>query len=130
MKKLEDMNPRDYDMNSREEIVAAAMKAYLLALPEGEQASVLSEIIKPSIIKLHGEGGVPMPLQSVVEGAKLATFIDRSVAHAIILLREHGDDLFKAMATALEAMDGKLVVQNMSYELLSFLGDAYRAVRY
>lgn len=71
-----------------------------------------------------------MPLQSVIEGAKLATFIDRSVAHTIILLREHGDDLFKAMATVLEAMDGKLVVQNMSYELLSFLGDAYRAVRY
>lgn len=130
MKKLEDMNPRDYGMNPREEIVAAAMKAYLLALPEVERLKVLSEITEPKVIKLHGEGGVPMPLQSVVEGAKLATFIDRSVAHAVILLREHGDDLFKAMATVLEAMDGKLVVQNMSYELLDFLGDAYRAVRY
>lgn len=36
MKNLEDMNPRDYGMNPREEIVAAAMKAYLLSMPEGE----------------------------------------------------------------------------------------------
>ena len=57
-------------------------------------------------------------------------FIDRSVAHTVIFLREHGDDLFKAMAAVLEAMDGKFIVPNMSYELLSFLGDAYRAVRY
>lgn len=130
MKKLEDMNPRDYGMNPREEIVAAAMKAYLLSMPDGEQVGILSEIIKPSVIKLHGEGGAPLPLQSVVEGAKLAAFIDRSLAHTVILLREHGDDLFEAMATVLVEMDGKLIVQNMSYELLSFLGDAYRAVRY
>ena len=87
MKKLEDMNPRDYGMNPREEIVAAVIKAYLLSMPEVERLKVLSEITEPKVIKLHGEGGVPMPLQSVVEGAKLATFIDRSVAHTVIFLR-------------------------------------------
>ena len=43
-------------------------------------------------------------------------FIDRSVAHTVIFLREHGDDLFKAMAKVLEAMDGKLIVPNMSFD--------------
>ena len=52
-----------YGMNPREEIVAAAIKAYLLSMPEVERLKVLSEITEPKVIKLHGEGGVPMPLQ-------------------------------------------------------------------
>ena len=58
MKKLEDMNPRDYGMNPREEIVAAAIKAYLLSMPEVERLKVLSEITEPKeiAINLHNMG--------------------------------------------------------------------------
>ena len=130
MKKLEDMNPRDYGMNPREEIVAAAIKAYLLSMPEVERLKVLSEITEPKVIKLHGEGGVPMPLQSVVEGAKLAAFIDDAIADAIKELEQWQGDVGKREIDAMRKIKGKVFVQEMSADVLQFVADAYRCLRY
>ena len=127
MKKLEDMNPRDYGMNPREEIVAAAIKAYLLSMPEVERLKVLSEITEPKVIKLHGEGGVPMPLQSVVEGAKLAAFIDDAVADSIRMQRQ---SVSQDQMDALPRIEGKVFIQSMSVDVIQFVADAYRCLKY
>ena len=129
MKKLEDMNPRDYGMNPREEIVAAAIKAYLLSMPEVERLKVLSEITEPKFIKLHGEGGVPMPLQSVVEGAKLATFIGEAVEYAVSLISQENDTTHLVIE-ALSAINRRTIVESASFEFLQFIADCYRLVRY
>ena len=129
MKKLEDMNPRDYGMNPREEIVAAAIKAYLLSMPEVERLKVLSEITEPKVIKMHGEGGVPMPLQSVVEGAKLATFIDDAVEDSIKEL-EQWQCVDTMEIDALKNIKGKVFIQSMSVDGIQFIADAYRCLKY
>lgn len=129
MKKLEDMNPRDYGMNPREEIVAAAIKAYLLSMPEVERLKVLSEITEPKVIKMHGEGGVPMPLQSVVEGAKLATFIGEAVECAVSLISQENDTTHLVIE-ALSAINRRTIVESASFEFLQFIADCYRLMRY
>lgn len=44
---------------------------------EPEQAlREVETVIQPKVIQLFGEGGAPMPVQSNVDGAKFAAFID------------------------------------------------------
>ena len=49
-------------------------------------------MIQPKVIQLFGESGAPMPVQSNVDGAKFAVFIDSAVADSIRELekRENG----------------------------------------
>lgn len=89
----------------------------------------LSEIIKPSIIKLHGEGGAPIPLQSVVEGAKLATFIGEAVEYAVSLISQENDTT-RLVIDALVAINRRTIVESASSEFLQFIADCYRLVRY
>ena len=89
----------------------------------------LSEITEPKVIKLHGEGGVPMPLQSVVEGAKLATFIGEAVEYAVSLISQENDTTHLVIE-ALSAINRRTIVESASFEFLQFIADCYRLVRY
>lgn len=87
-------------------------------------------VIQPRVIQLFGEGGVSMPLQSNVDGAKLAAFIDAVVADSIRELMQREDDLSKVSVMALWNVEGKEVVETMSPELVGFIQDAYRSLRW
>lgn len=130
MKRIEWLSVEDYATSPMELIAVSCMKGYLRSMPEQEALQRLSEIIKPKVIKLNGEGGVPMPMQSLVEGAKLAAFIDEAVADAIERLESREDDMFLVAATVLKNIDGKHFVETMSVEVIQFIADAYRALRY
>ena len=75
------------------------------------------------------EGGVPMPVQSVVEGAKLATFIDEAVEDSIKEL-EHQDGVSRMEKDSLHEINGKVFIQSMSVDVVQFVADAYRCLRY
>ena len=111
-------------------IVASAMKGYLRRMSEEEALKKVESIIEPKIIQLFGESGAPMPVQSHVDGAKFAAFIDATVADSIKELEKREDDLSKAGLTMLENVDGKSVVEQMSPQFLEFVLDAYRSVKY
>ena len=72
----------------------------------------------------------PMPIQSNVDGAKFAAFIDAAVADSIRELEKREDDLSKAGVTMLGNVDGKGMVEQMSPEFLEFVLDAYRGLKY
>ena len=88
----------------------------------------LSEIIKPKVISLN-EGGVPLPVQSVVEGAKLATFIDDAVEDSIKEL-EQWQCVDTMEIDALKNIKGKVFIQSMSVDGIQFIADAYRCLKY
>ena len=119
----------EYAATQRELVVVSAMKGYLRRMPEKEAFKKVEAILDPKVIRLAGDDGAPMPIQSNVDGAKLAAFIDAAVADSIREL-EKRDDLSKAGVTMLENVDGKSIVEQMSPQFLEFVLDAYRGLKY
>lgn len=98
---------------------------------EPEQAlQEVEAVIQPKVIQLFGEGGAPMPIQSNVDGAKLAAFIDAAAADSIRELEKREDNLSKAGVIMLENVDGKSMVEQMSHQFLEFVLDAYQSLKY
>lgn len=90
----------------------------------------MEDIIDPKIIQLFGDGGVPMPVQSHVDGAKFAAFINEAVADSIRELEGRKDDLSGDSIAVLRNVVGESIVETMSPEFVGFLGDAYRSLKY
>lgn len=126
MKRLAWLSVEDYAATQMELVVVSAMKGYLRRMPEKEAFKKVEAILDPKVIRLAGDDGAPMPIQSNVDGAKLAAFIDAAVADSIREL----DDLSKAGVTMLENVDGKSMVEQMSPQFLEFVLDAYRSLKY
>ena len=111
-------------------VVVSAMKGYLRRMAEKEALKKVEAILDPKVIRLVGDDGAPMPVQSNVDGAKLAAFIDAAVADSIRELEKREDDLSKAGVTVLQNVDGKSMVEQMSPQFLEFVLDAYRSLRW
>lgn len=106
------------------------MKGYLRQIPEDEALRKIGEIIEPKVIRLAGEDGAPMPAQSIIEGAKLAAFIDEAVADALRRMEQDKSDVAQIAVEMLRGVDGKHIVETMSPEFVSFIQDAYRSLKY
>lgn len=130
MKKLAWLSVEDYGTTVMEIIVASAMKGYLRRMSEKEALKKVESIIEPKIIQLFSDGGAPMPVQSHVDGAKFATFIDEAVADSIRELEVREDDMSGVSIAVLQNVEGKSMVETMSPEFVSFIGDAYRSLKY
>ena len=89
-----------------------------------------SSAIEPKVIQLAGEDGTPMPVQSIIEGAKLAAFIDEAVADVLKRMEQNKSDVAQIAVELLQEADGKRIVETMSPEFVSFIQDAYRSLRY
>ena len=126
MKDLKWLSVEDYANSPQELTVISCMKGYLRRMEPEDALQRLSEIIKPKVVSLN-EGGVPMPVQSIVEGAKLAAFIDDAVADSI---RRQRQSVSKDQMYALRRIEGKVFIQSMSVEFIEFLVDAYRCLKY
>ena len=128
MKDLKWLSVEDYATSPLELTVIGCMKGYLCGMTPQEALKRLSEIIKPKVIQLN-EGGAPLPVQSVVEGAKLAAFIDDAVANSIKEL-EQRQGVSKGEIDTLRYIKGKVFIQSMSVDVIQFVADAYRCLRY
>lgn len=126
MKDLKWISVEDYANSPLELTVVSCMKGYLRRMEPEDALRHLSEIIKPKVVSLN-EGGVPMPVQSVVEGAKLAAFIDDAVADSIKRQRQ---SVSQEQMDALRRIEGKVFIQSMSVDVIQFLADAYRCLKY
>ena len=128
MKDLKWLSIEDYANSPLELMVVGCMKAYLRRMEPEDALRRLSEIIKPKVISLN-EGGVPLPVQSVVEGAKLATFIDDAVEDSIKEL-EQWQCVDMMEIDVLKNIKGKVFIQSMSVDGIQFIADAYRCLKY
>lgn len=130
MKRLEWLSVEDYGTTPKEVIIVSAMKGYLRRMELEQALKEVEAVIQPRVIQLFGEGGAPMPVQSNVDGAKFAAFIDAAVEDAIRELERRGDDLSTVGAMVLRNVVGKEVVETMSPEFVGFIQDAYRSLRW
>ena len=130
MKKLAWLSVEDYGTTVMEIIVASAMKGYLRRMSEKEALKKVESIIEPKIIQLFSEGGAPMPVQSHIDGAKFAAFIDEAVADSIRELEVREDDMSGVSIAVLQNVEGKSMVETMSPEFVEFVLDAYRSLRW
>ena len=71
-----------------------------------------------------------MPVQSTVDGAKFAAFIDEAVADVVKRMESDMSDIGQIALEALRDIDGKVIVETMSPEFVSFLGDVYRSLKF
>ena len=126
MKDLKWLSVEDYANSPQELTVISCMKGYLRRMEPEDALRRLSEIIKPKVVSLN-EGGVPMLVQSVVEGAKLAAFIDDAVADSI---RRQRQNVSQEQMDALRGIEGKVFIQSMSVDAIQFVADAYRCLKY
>lgn len=130
MKRLARLSVEDYAATQMELVVVSAMKGYLRRMPEKEALKKVEGILDPKVIRLAGDDGAPMPVQSNVDGAKLAAFIDAAVTDSIREMEKKEDDLSKAGVTMLGNVDGKSMVEQMGPQFLEFVLDAYRSLKY
>lgn len=128
MKDLKWLSIEDYAYSPLELKVVSCMKSYLRRMEPEDALRRLSEIIKPKVVSLN-EGGVPLLVQSVVEGAKLAAFIDDAVADSIKEL-EQWQCVGKREIESLKNIKGKVFIQSMSVDVIQFVADAYRCLKY
>lgn len=129
MKRLSWLSVEDYGATPLEMMVVSTMKGYLRQMPEEEALRKVEEIIEPKVIQLTGEDGAPMPVQSIIEGAKLAAFIDEAVADALKRMGQDKSDVTQIAVEMLREVNGKRIVETMSPEFVSFIQDAYRSLR-
>lgn len=130
MKRLEWLSVEDYGTTPKEMIIVSAMKGYLRRMEPEQALQEVEAVIQPKVIQLFGEGGAPMPVQSNVDGAKFAVFIDAAVEDAIREQEQRGDDLSEVAAMVLRNVVGKEVMETMSPEFVGFIQDAYRSLKF
>ena len=130
MKKLAWLSVEDYGVTVQEMMVVSAMKGYLCQMPEKKVLEKVEAVMEPKVIRLIGDDGAPMPVQSVVDGAKFAAFIDEAVADAVKRMGTDTSDIGQIALEVLKDIDGKLVFETMSPEFVSFIGDAYRSLKF
>ncbi len=130
MKKLAWLSVEDYGATVQEMMVVSSMKGYLYQMPEKKALEKVEAVMEPKVIRLIGDDGAPMPVQSIVDGAKFAAFIDEAVADAVKRMGTDTSDIGQIALDALRDIDGKAVVETMSPEFVSFIGDAYRSLRW
>lgn len=99
-------------------------------MPESKTLKKVEEVFDPKVIRLFGEDGVPMPVQSIVDGAKFAAFINEAVANAVKRMESDTSDIGQIALEVLRDIDGKVVVETMNPEFMSFIEDAYRSLRW
>ena len=68
MKRLAWLSVEDYAATQMELVVVSAMKGYLRRMPEKEAFKKVEAILDPKVIRLAGDDGAPMPVQSNVDG--------------------------------------------------------------
>lgn len=121
MKSITEMQAGEYGITAEEIIAAGAMKFYLQSMEPAEALKKVAAVYEPKVIRLDSGEGVPV--QSIIDGAKYAAFIDEAVRFAA---QKMGDS---RIIEKLESIDGKHMIKSASVEFVSFIEDAYLCLR-
>lgn len=128
MKNIAEMQAEEYGTTAEEIMVAGAMKLYLQSMEPREARRKVAAVYAPKVIRLDSGGAVPV--QSIIDGAKYAAFIDEAVRFAAQKMRERGDELAGRVEDELKTVDGKRMIESASVEFINFIEDAYKCLRW
>lgn len=122
MKSITEMQVGEYGITAEEIMAAGAMKFYLQSMKPAEALKKVAAVYEPKVIRL--DSGEAVPVQSIIDGAKYAAFIDEAVRFAV----QEAED--SRITEKLESIDGKHMIKSASVEFVSFIEDAYRSLRW
>jgi len=127
MKKIAEMQAEEYGTTAEEIMVAGAMKFYVQSMEPRAALRKVAAVYEPKVIRL--DSGEAVPVQSIIDGAKYAAFINEAVTFAVQKMRERGDGLAKKVIEELKGTDGTHMIESASVELMSFIEDAYLCLK-
>ena len=128
MQNIAEMQAEEYGTTAEEIMVAEAMKFYVQSMEPRAALRKVAAVYEPKVIRL--DSGEAVPVQSIIDGAKYAAFIDEAVTFAAQEMRERGDELAGKVIDELKTVVGKHMVESASVEFMSFIEDAYRSLRW
>ena len=103
MKDVAGMLAEKYGATADEIVAAGAMKLYLQSMEPAEALRKVRAVYEPKVIMLDSGEGVPV--QSNIDGAKYAAFIDESVVFAAQKMRGRGDALAEMVMEKLKDLE-------------------------
>jgi len=121
MKNIAEMQAEEYGTTAEEIMAAGAMKFYLQSMMPREALRKVRAVYEPKVIRL--DSGEAVPVQSIIDGAKYAAFIDEAVMFAAQEMRGG------IVAEGLKGVDGKHMIESASVEFMSFIEDAYLCLK-
>ena len=121
MKKIAEMQAEEYGTTAEEIMAVGTMKFYLQSMEPAEALRKVRSVYEPKVIRL--DSGEAVPVQSIIDGAKYAAFIDETVTFAVQEMRGG------IVAEELKDMDGKRMIESASVEFMSFIEDAYLCLK-
>ena len=121
MENIAEMRTEEYGTTAEEIIAAGAMKFYLQSMKPVEALKRVAAVYEPKVIRL--DIGEAVPVQSIIDGAKYAAFIDEAVRFAA---QKMGDG---RIAEGLKKIDGRHMIESASVEFMSFIEDAYLCLK-
>ena len=121
MKKIAEMQAEEYGVTAEEIMAAGAMKFYLQSMEPAEALRKVRAVYEPKVIRL--DSGEAVPVQSIIDGAKYAAFIDEAVTFAAQEMRG------SRVAERLKGVKGKHMIESASVEFMSFIEDAYLCLK-
>ena len=127
MKNIAEMQAEEYGITAKEVMAAGAMKFYLQSMEPAEALKKVAAVYEPKVIRL--DSGEAVPVQSIIDGAKYAAFINEAVSFAAQEMRERGDELAGRVIEELKTVEGKHTVESASVEFMSFIEDAYLCLK-
>ena len=114
--KLEKIHIESYGLTGSEMVVAAAIKAFIVSLPQPDAKRVMNDVISLEKDAVS------------VDGEKLADLMDNAIEFSLEAVRQEGKlvpELRRIMESQLKSIDGAAAVQNIGTKLLDFLYDCW-----
>ena len=121
MNKIAEMQAEEYGTTAEEIMAVGAMKFYLQSMEPRAALRKVTAVYEPKVIRL--DSGEAVPVQSIIDGAKYAAFIDEAVRFAAQEMRG------ESVADGLKNVDGKRMIESASVEFMSFIEDAYLCLK-
>lgn len=113
---LDQIHIESYGLAESETVAAAAIKAYIVSLPQPDAKRVMDDVISLEKDAVS------------VDGKKLSDLMDNAIEFSLEAVRQEGElepELRRIMESQLKSIDGAVAVQNIGMELLDFLYDCW-----
>lgn len=117
---LEQVHIESYGLTGSEMVAAAAIKAYLMNLPQSDAKKKMN-----AVISLERDA-------VSVDGKKLSDLMDNAIEFSLEAVRQEGKlepELRRIMESQLKSIDGAVAVQNIGMEFLDFLYDCWTSTK-
>lgn len=117
---LEQIHIESYGLTGSEMVVAAAIKAYLMNLPQSDAKKKMD-----ALISLERDA-------VSVDGRTLSGLVNDSVEYSLEAMGQRTElapELRQTMETRLKAVNGSVAVQTVGTELLDFLYDCWTSIK-